>query len=70
MALSLINSDTLNAYTGAFQVLALGNMWRRFKSVSVMLRVGTLRRGFCVSSASGAAASNPPKASTARRKRG
>jgi nucleobase:cation symporter-1, NCS1 family len=36
---SLINSDTLNAYTGAFQVLALGNMWRRFKSVSVMLRV-------------------------------
>jgi nucleobase:cation symporter-1, NCS1 family len=39
LALSLINSDTLNAYTGAFQVLALGNMWRRFKSVSVMLRV-------------------------------
>jgi NCS1 family nucleobase:cation symporter-1 len=39
MALSLINSDTLNAYTGAFQVLAFGNMWRRFKSVSVMLRV-------------------------------
>jgi nucleobase:cation symporter-1, NCS1 family len=39
MVLSLINSDTLNAYTGAFQVLALGNMWRRFKSVSVMLRV-------------------------------
>ncbi len=33
------DSDTLNAYTGAFQVLALGNMWRRFKSVSVMLRV-------------------------------
>ena len=39
MVLSLINSDTLNAYTGAFQVLAFGNMWRRFKSVSVMLRV-------------------------------
>ena len=39
MVLSLINSDTLNAYTGAFQVLALGNMWRRFKSVSVTLRV-------------------------------
>jgi NCS1 family nucleobase:cation symporter-1 len=38
MALSLINSDTLNAYTGAFQVLAFGNMWRRFKSESVMLR--------------------------------
>jgi nucleobase:cation symporter-1, NCS1 family len=39
MVLSLINSDTLNAYTGAFQVLAFGNMWRRFKSVSVILRV-------------------------------
>jgi nucleobase:cation symporter-1, NCS1 family len=39
MALSLINSDTLNAYTGAFQVLAFGNMWRRFKSESVMLRI-------------------------------
>jgi NCS1 family nucleobase:cation symporter-1 len=39
LTLSLINSNTLNAYTGAFQVLALGNMWRRFKSVSVMLRV-------------------------------
>ena len=39
MVLSLVNSDTLNGYTGAFQVLALGNMWRRFKSVSVMLRV-------------------------------
>jgi len=39
LTLSLINSDTLNAYTGAFQALALGNMWRRFKSVSVMLRV-------------------------------
>ena len=39
MTLSLINSDTLNAYTGAFQILAFGNMWRRFKSVSVMLRV-------------------------------
>jgi nucleobase:cation symporter-1, NCS1 family len=39
MVLSLVNSDTLNAYTGAFQILAFGNMWRRFKSVSVMLRV-------------------------------
>ena len=39
MMLSLINSDTLNAYTGAFQVLAFGNMWRRFKSESVMLRI-------------------------------
>jgi NCS1 family nucleobase:cation symporter-1 len=39
MGLSLINADTFNAYTGAFQVLAFGNMWRRFKSVSVALRV-------------------------------
>jgi NCS1 family nucleobase:cation symporter-1 len=39
MALSLINAGTFNAYTGAFQVLAFGNMWRRFKSVSVMLRI-------------------------------
>ena len=39
LVLSLIGSDTLNAYTGGFQVLAFGNMWRRFKSVSVMLRV-------------------------------
>ncbi|HTS99742.1 MAG TPA: cytosine permease [Streptosporangiaceae bacterium] len=39
MMLSLINSDTLNAYTGAFQILAFGNMWRRYKSVSVMLRI-------------------------------
>jgi NCS1 family nucleobase:cation symporter-1 len=39
MAFSLINSDTLNAYTGAFQVLAFANMWRRFKAASVALRV-------------------------------
>jgi nucleobase:cation symporter-1, NCS1 family len=39
MALSLVNSDTFNAYTGAFQVLAFGNMWRRFKSTSAMLRI-------------------------------
>jgi|HubBroStandDraft_6_1064221.scaffolds.fasta_scaffold91651_2 NCS1 family nucleobase:cation symporter-1 len=39
MALSLINACTFNAYTGAFQVLAFGNMWRRFKSVSVWLRI-------------------------------
>ena len=39
MALSLINADTFNAYTGAFQVLAFGGMWRRFKSVSVMVRL-------------------------------
>jgi nucleobase:cation symporter-1, NCS1 family len=39
LAISLIGSDTLNAYTGAFQVLAFANMWRRFKSVSVAIRV-------------------------------
>jgi NCS1 family nucleobase:cation symporter-1 len=39
MALSLINADTFNAYTGAFQILAFGGMWRRFKSVSVMVRL-------------------------------
>jgi NCS1 family nucleobase:cation symporter-1 len=39
MALSLINACTFNAYTGAFQVLAFGNMWRRFTSVSVMVRL-------------------------------
>ena len=30
MALSLVNANTFNAYTGAFQVLAFGSMWRRF----------------------------------------
>jgi NCS1 family nucleobase:cation symporter-1 len=39
MAFSLVNAGTFNAYTGAFQVLAFGNMWRRFKSVSVMVRL-------------------------------
>ncbi|HEX5288124.1 MAG TPA: cytosine permease [Streptosporangiaceae bacterium] len=39
MALSLIGSDTFNGYTGTFQVLAFANMWRRFKSSSVVLRV-------------------------------
>jgi purine-cytosine permease-like protein len=39
MALSLVNANTFNAYTGAFQVLAFGNMWRRLKPVSVTLRV-------------------------------
>ncbi len=39
MALSLVNADTVNAYTGAFQVLATANMWRRLKAASVALRV-------------------------------
>ncbi|HUY46912.1 MAG TPA: cytosine permease [Streptosporangiaceae bacterium] len=39
MAFSLVNAGTFNAYTGAFQILAFGNMWRRFKSVSVLVRL-------------------------------
>lgn len=39
MAFSLVNAGTFNAYTGAFQVLAAGNMWRRFKSESVLVRL-------------------------------
>src|SRR5579875_766206 len=32
-------AGSLNAYTGAFQVLAFGNMWRRFKQTSAILRI-------------------------------
>jgi nucleobase:cation symporter-1, NCS1 family len=39
MAASLVNAGTFNAYTGAFQVLAFANMWHRFKSVSVLVRL-------------------------------
>jgi NCS1 family nucleobase:cation symporter-1 len=39
MALSLVNANTFNAYTGSFQVLAFGSMWRRFKSESVTVRL-------------------------------
>jgi nucleobase:cation symporter-1, NCS1 family len=39
LVLSLIGSDAVNAYTGGFQVLAFSNMFRRFKSVSIWLRV-------------------------------
>jgi nucleobase:cation symporter-1, NCS1 family len=39
MALSLINADTFNAYTGAFQILAFAGMWKRFKAVSVTVRL-------------------------------
>jgi len=39
MVLSLITSDTLNAYTGTFQVLSFANMFKRFKSESVAIRV-------------------------------
>ena len=39
MALSLMNANTFNAYTGAFQVLAFASMWRRFRSESAAVRV-------------------------------
>ena len=39
MAFSLVNAGTFNAYTGAFQVLAFTNMWHRFRSVSVLVRL-------------------------------
>ncbi len=39
MALSLINADTFNACTGAFQVLAFAGMWHWFKAVSVTVRL-------------------------------
>ncbi len=39
MAVSLVNANTFNAYTGSFQVLAFGSMWRRFKAESVTVRL-------------------------------
>jgi len=39
MALSVIGSNTFNAYSGAFQVLAFGGMWRRFKAESLTVRL-------------------------------
>jgi purine-cytosine permease-like protein len=42
MAVSLIDSNTVNAYTGSFQILAFGSMWRRFKAESVTVRLGPL----------------------------
>jgi NCS1 family nucleobase:cation symporter-1 len=39
MALSLVNANTFNAYTGSFQILAFGSMWRRFRSESVTVRL-------------------------------
>lgn len=39
MAFSLIDACTFNAYTGGFQILAFGNMWRRFKAVSLTVRL-------------------------------
>ncbi len=39
MAASLVNANTFNAYTGSFQILAFGSMWRRFRSESVTVRL-------------------------------
>jgi NCS1 family nucleobase:cation symporter-1 len=39
MAFSLVNANTFNAYTGAFQVLAFTGMWRRFRAESVAVRL-------------------------------
>jgi NCS1 family nucleobase:cation symporter-1 len=39
LALSLVVPNTFNAYTGAFQVLSLGNMVRRLPEESIRLRV-------------------------------
>jgi NCS1 family nucleobase:cation symporter-1 len=39
LALSLVGANTFNAYTGAFQVLSFGNMFRRFKAESIAARV-------------------------------
>jgi nucleobase:cation symporter-1, NCS1 family len=39
MAFSLVNANTFNAYTGAFQVLAFTGMWRRFRAESVTVRL-------------------------------
>jgi purine-cytosine permease-like protein len=39
MAISLIDANTFNAYSGAFQILAFGGMWRRFKAESVTVRL-------------------------------
>ena len=34
-----MNANTFNGYTGSFQILAFGSMWRRFKSESVTVRL-------------------------------
>ena len=39
MAASLVNANTFNAYTGSFQILAFGSMWRRFRAESVTVRL-------------------------------
>jgi NCS1 family nucleobase:cation symporter-1 len=39
LAVSLIDANTFNAYSGTFQILAFGGMWRRFKAESVAVRL-------------------------------
>jgi nucleobase:cation symporter-1, NCS1 family len=39
LAFSLVNANTFNAYTGAFQVLSLAGMWHRFRPESVTARL-------------------------------
>jgi nucleobase:cation symporter-1, NCS1 family len=38
MALSLINGNTINAYTGSFQIISFVGMWRRFRPESAAVR--------------------------------
>jgi NCS1 family nucleobase:cation symporter-1 len=39
MALSLVNANAFNAYTGSFQVISLAGMWHRFKPGSAAVRI-------------------------------
>jgi NCS1 family nucleobase:cation symporter-1 len=39
MAVSLIDANAFNAYSGAFQILSFGSMWRRFTTESVTVRL-------------------------------
>jgi purine-cytosine permease-like protein len=38
MALSLVNGNTINAYTGSFQIISFVGMWRRFRPESATVR--------------------------------
>jgi NCS1 family nucleobase:cation symporter-1 len=39
MAFSLVNANSFNAYTGAFQILSFTSMWHRFRAESVTARL-------------------------------
>jgi purine-cytosine permease-like protein len=39
MALSLVNANTFNAYTGSFQIISFASMWRRFRPESAAVRL-------------------------------